>query len=716
LQFSPEFRVSAAVPSSVSSIERFRTMLRVRRTLCLAAFVLPFLLGGGAGAQVTGGWLVYGNDLPRTSATATSLSAPSVRPAWFTPISGRVSAQALVAEDTGRRTVYVATSKGVVYAIGESGYIRWRTELGQLERICGQIDGYGVTGTPAIDRGTSALYLVDAFGRLHALDLATGEERPGWPVTLYPDFRRELVWGALTIVKGSIYLGTGSYCDRAMEGKVFRIEIATRAVSQWNTVPKRLGGGGSVWGWGGIAYSATRDALFLATGNAFRGGANVGKRFRESAGFGERLVEVGLDLSVRASNHPSEIRAPLDLDFVGSPVLFPHRCGELVAILNKDGFLYVWRSARIARGRLFSVRLAKPTLAAPLITQIAYSPLTRALYATTPSRLVRVDIDARCRGRVAWSKPVGGGLLNGSPTVAGSTLWLAENDVDGSALLGFDARTGRGRFRAKLAGPAVVAPTVVGRRLYLPTYTGGVQGFALASALTGPVGPQGSDLPEHRSFYDKSHGWVSREDGVYATDDGEQSWRRIYPRAAVRVARTSARSGIIVVGDRASKCGCRTVRLWTSDGGARWHPTREALGSGFVASGGALFWWRGDRLYRASSWPPRAGKLNGRHVAHLSGVIVDADPVPGGVVALVSRRTSGAGLDSSPRLILVQGKRVSVLRPPGVLGEVLASSVEADWPALTVRGLDVTAFTREEGSKVTWRSVDGGRTWSIERA
>src|SRR3954470_17417216 len=98
-------------------------MFLVRRTLCLVAVVLPLILGGGAGAQATGGWLMYGNDLARSSATATALSPPSLRPAWFTPVSGRVSSQALVAENVpqaGLRTVYVATSKGVVYALAEN--------------------------------------------------------------------------------------------------------------------------------------------------------------------------------------------------------------------------------------------------------------------------------------------------------------------------------------------------------------------------------------------------------------------------------------------------------------------------------------------------------------------------------------------------------------------------------------------------------------------
>jgi hypothetical protein len=685
----------------------------------LGAAVVPLLLGGGAVAQSAGGWLVYGNDLARSSATATSLSPPSLRPAWYTPVAGRISSQGLVAQDVpspGLRTVYVATTKGLVYALGENGYIRWRVELGQLERVCAQIDGYGVTGTPVIDPGTNALYVADAFGRLHALDLTTGAEHDGWPVHLYSDFRRELVWGALTIVNGSIYIGTGSFCDRPMVGKVFRVELATRRVSRWRAVPRTLGGGGGVWGWGGIAYSARRDSLFVATGNAFRGGSNVGRRFREWAGFGEQLVELTRDLLVRAASHPRAIRAPRDLDFVGSPVVFQHGfCGELVGALNKDGALYVWRSAKVKAGPIFSLRLARPTLAAPLLSQPAYSPRTGALYVSTPTRVVRIDVDRRCHGRIVWSRKVGSGLFNGSPTIAGDAVWLVENAFKGSALLGFDARSGAPRFKSALAGPTFTAPTVVGDRLYVGTYIGGVQGFALASGLGRTVGSGESTLPEYRSFADALHGWASREDGVYSTDDGGRTWSRIYPHYAAKLTRTSAQAGILATGDRVSRCGCRMVRLWTGDAGATWHTTKEAAGGGFVGAAGTLWWWRGGRLFRAVSWPP-AGELKGRNVAHLRGVIVDVVPVPDGVLALMSNRIAGLGLDRSPRLLLVQSAGVRVLRLPGVGGDVLARAVDASWPGVTVHGFDVTAFTRGEEGQVTWKTLDGGRSWRVDRS
>jgi hypothetical protein len=629
-----------------------------------------------------------------------------------------VSSQALVAQDVpapGRRTVYVTTSKGVVYALAENGYIRWRVELGQLDRICQQIDGYGVTGTGVIDKSTRTLYLVDAFGRMHALDLLTGAERPGWPVTLYTDHRRELVWGAMTLVNGSLYVGTGSYCDRPMVGKVIRLDLATRQVSSWVSVPLSRGGGGSVWGWGGVAYNPERGTLVVATGNAFQGGSNVGRRFRESAGYGLHVVELGLDLSVRGAHHPPQMKGR-DIGFAGSPVIFRHAsCGQLVAAINKDGFIYVWRATRVAAGTLFRLRLSNPTHAAPLLSQPAYSPLTGAVYVATPGRLVRVDVTRRCKGRLTWGKRVGSGLFNGSPTIAGNTVWLAENAIGGSSLLGFDARTGANRYRSRLAGATYVAPTVVGDRIYLPTYIGGVQGFVLDSGRARLVGSDETPLPEHRSFADGLHGWVSKEDGVFATDDGGRSWRLVYPRSAIRVARVTAQTGMISLGDRATRCGCKQARLWTADGGLHWHWTRQVVGEGFVGAASMLWWWHGGNLFRAAAWPPEKRGLRRLRVARVRGAIVDVKAVPDGVAALVTSRVAGIRFDNAPRVLLVRGPVKAVLTLPEVEGQVLARGIDVSWPQITVRGVDVTAFSRGEQGALTWRSADGGASWRVDR-
>jgi hypothetical protein len=457
--------------------------------------------------------------------------------------------------------------------------------------------------------------------------------------------------------------------------------------------------------------------LYAVTGNAFEGGLNRGKRFREDAGYGERLVELGPDLRVRGSSHPRDIHRKDDLDFVGSPVVFQHGpCGELAAALNKNGSLYLWRTRNLAAGPVSKLRLSNPTLAAPLLSQAAYSARTGALYVSTPSRLVRVDVDGKCRARVGWARKVGSGLFNGSPTIAGDTVWLVANANAGSALVAFRTTTGQPRYQARLAGPGYVAPTVAGDRIYVPLYMGGVQGFALGAVLGQQQGGSGSGLNEYRSFADGRHGWASRENGVYSTADGGATWQLVYPRSAVRVALVTPSSGMIAVGERISKCGCRQVRLWTANGGTTWTRTPRAVGAGFAAAAGTLWWWRGASLYRAKAWPPGAGGLKGVRVVSGKGAIVDVQPVPGGAAALVTRRVGGFGFDRAPLLRFAQNGSVRNRVLPAVVGDVLVSSFNVDWPSIEVHGSDVTAFTRHEQGSVLWRSADGGATWTVSRS
>src|SRR2546423_3947038 len=268
---------------------------------------------GGSPAPPASDWLGYGFDPARTGAAPVSGALQSLRLLCRVRLPGRITSQVLVAG----RSVFVATSAGGVYALDPSGRQRWHVRLGRAPTTCPQLDGFGITGTPVIDGAGRTIYLVDAFGRLHALALATGRERSGWPLTLYDDPQRELVWGALALVGGAVYVPTGSICDRLIEGKVLRVDAAMPSASAWRAVPFSLGGRGGIWVCGGVAYSARRDSLLVVTGNALRGGTNVGTDFSEAAGYGEQLVELGRGLSVPPAGPPHATTAPPDPPFVG---------------------------------------------------------------------------------------------------------------------------------------------------------------------------------------------------------------------------------------------------------------------------------------------------------------------------------------------------------------------------------------------------------------
>ena len=650
-------------------------------------------------AAVTG-WLTFGGSGARPGATASTVGP--LRASWFAPLAGTVTSQPLVARNvprTGDTTVYVATSAGFVYALAANGYVRWRVDLGRFVLpACPQVpDGWGVTGTPVIDPATRTLYVADAFGRLHAFDLATGAERAGWPVVLYRDYRRELVWGAMLLVDGAIYAGTGAYCDLPMEGKLIRVSLADRKVSSWTVVPPELGGGGGIWGWGGVAYSPRRDSLYVVTGNAFEGGTNKGAAFSEAAGYGEHLVELSPDLRVRSSDAPV-LTGFTDLDFVGSPVVAdPSGCDELVVAQAKNGMFFAWKAGDVSSGPAWSLKVQKADPGAPLLTQPTWSPRFRSFYVTTASKLVRIRLDAACRPEIAWQTTLGDATLYPSPTVAGGTVWLGlpVKDLSGvaEALLGVDAATGRVEVRRPIQGVSFAPPTVVAGTLFLASMHGlDAGGFPVAR------GRPASALDAYQSTLDAAHRWQSREDGVYSTDDGGRHWRRIYPRYAARVLRISKTTGLVSVGSPATGCGCATRQLWTQNGGETWRSA--VIGQSYTASGGAVYWWTGDALFLAAP-----NLRSSSRIALTDDTIVSGTPVAGGMAALVDRR------EKAPQVILAQGTSTRVVTLPAGPQNTVVRTIRGAGGDLVVRGTSVPASNADQ-ARVEWTSKDGGQTWS----
>src|SRR5262245_32871743 len=305
------------------------------------------------------GWLQFGNDVTRTNyvpAASAIVDPGALHYLWSRQVDGTVTAQPLVVRDMpnpGDLMIYVVTADGYVEGINQNGFIVLKRRVGSITLpTCSWLPGnhYGVTGTPALDPATQTLYLADAQGYVHAMDAATLAERPGWPVRIYTATSKQLVWGAVSLIKGKLVLNTGLLCDRGV-GRVFSIDLASRKVKSWSAVPLTMGGGGGMWGWGGVAYDAPTASLLVATGDALPGGKNQGKAFDESAAYAEHLVQLGLDLRVKAANAPQRYRTYVDRDLTGTPVVMRAAgCPPLVAAESKNGSVYVWRLNRIKAG------------------------------------------------------------------------------------------------------------------------------------------------------------------------------------------------------------------------------------------------------------------------------------------------------------------------------------------------------------------------------
>jgi hypothetical protein len=274
------------------------------------------------------GVYTYHNDLARDglndqeyALTPDDVNASSFGKLFSCPVDGAIYAQPLWVphlEVDGRRrnVVLVATAHDSLYAFDAdaSPCVRlWKDDLigpghgsdggettvpaGADLRLVGKGDGdmtpeVGVTGTPVIDPGTDTLFVVSKsviysagrhfYLRLHAIDLKTGAERPGSPVTIHARFkgdggviahfdpRTENQRAGLALVHGIVYVSFGSHEDgEPFYGWILGYRYdGTRFehVDTLNTAPDAKEGG--VWMSGAAPAADAAGHLYVLTGNA----------------------------------------------------------------------------------------------------------------------------------------------------------------------------------------------------------------------------------------------------------------------------------------------------------------------------------------------------------------------------------------------------------------------------------------------------------------
>ncbi|HEX4030323.1 MAG TPA: hypothetical protein VHX20_08150 [Terracidiphilus sp.] len=250
--------------------------------------------------------------------------------------------------------VFVTTVSNSVYAFDANDATNmkplWHVNFGLPANVqdwdfgCLDINGnMGIIGTPAIDPVRRILYVVALTKvaghfeqRLHALDVSTGADMPGSPVTITAPAFNPLLQNqrpALLLDQGSVYVGYASHCDKEpYHGFLMRYNDTTlQQQGVFNTSPN--GQEASIWQSGQAPAVDEAGNIYFVTGNGTWNG---------TTDFGESFVKLSPDLKVldwfTPTNHVHLDDTDNDFDSSGA-MLIPGL--HIVIGGGKEGVLYL---------------------------------------------------------------------------------------------------------------------------------------------------------------------------------------------------------------------------------------------------------------------------------------------------------------------------------------------------------------------------------------
>jgi len=343
---------------------------RFSATLLLPVVILTLLAGRPARATNV---LTQHNDLARTGAntnetilTTTSVNASTFGRLFANPVDGQVYAQPLYVQNLSlaggiHNVVLVCTENNSVYAFDAdtAGITYWHQNFGTpFTPSCSDLTPVvGITGTPVIDLAGGTLYVDTKLAsgpahKLHALNLATGSEKFGGPVTIAATSFSAAVEHqrpGLVLYNGVVYVSFGSHCDSgSYHGFVlgYNATNLTR-LSAFNVTA--TGSQGAVWS-GGMAPAVDANGnLYIMTGNG---------TFDGTQNFGESMVKLSGSLAVLDYATPANWSALNNGDTdlgSGGVVLLP---GNYAVGMGKDGNLYLTSTASMGHVGHFTQVLA----------------------------------------------------------------------------------------------------------------------------------------------------------------------------------------------------------------------------------------------------------------------------------------------------------------------------------------------------------------------
>lgn len=324
---------------------------KVRRFIFLT---LALLLPQAKAANV----LTQHNDLSRTGANTceTILTPANVATSFgrlFTNIvDGQVYAQPLYVQNLSisngvHNVVFVCTESNSVYAFDAdiAGVTYWHDQFGTpfnpSSLSCGDLTPVvGITGTPVIDPDSGTLYVDTKLAsgpshQLHALDITTGTEKFGGPVTVTnTGFSASIEHQrpGLLLLSNVVYLCFGSHCDKDSYHGFMMGYNATNLtlLYSFNTTP--TGVQGAIWSGGMAPAVDTNGNIYVMTGNGSFDGVN---------NFSMSILKLSPSLTVEDYATPTNWSTLSGSDYdlgSGGPVLVPP---HYVVGIGKQTVLYV---------------------------------------------------------------------------------------------------------------------------------------------------------------------------------------------------------------------------------------------------------------------------------------------------------------------------------------------------------------------------------------
>jgi hypothetical protein len=359
----------------------------------IAVFLLVMLKARSQGIVTT-----YRNNLARTGENLqeTILTPSNVTPGQFgklfaQPVDGQVYAQplyvpGLLIPDKGmHNVVFVATSHDTVYAFdadsnsGANAAPLWQAHLTttpgerplNVSDVLGctvMVPEIGITGTPVIDTAAGILYVIAAtvrdqsfVHRLHALDIATGSERPGSPVVIdafvpgtgdgfsragvpfHPYLQKNRA--GLLLMNGVVYTAWTSHCDTGpYHGWIIGYDGKDlRQVAVFNSSPN--GWQGSFWMGGAAPAADSSGNMYVVSGNGIFNADENGTEF------GDSILKLSTSRGLAIADYFTPFnqlflnRTDMDLGS-GGVVLLPDTAGSsdhrhLLISAGKEGRIYL---------------------------------------------------------------------------------------------------------------------------------------------------------------------------------------------------------------------------------------------------------------------------------------------------------------------------------------------------------------------------------------